>query len=77
VVDWPRNSPDLNPIEYCWNLTKIQLRNRDICSVPKLAEEITKIWLQELSLEYFKGLTDSMPGRMQQVIQAKGDMTTC
>jgi hypothetical protein len=31
-----------------------------------------KIWLQELSPEYFKSLTDSMPGMMQQVIQAKG-----
>jgi hypothetical protein len=75
VVDWPGNSPDLNAIENCLNFMKSQLRNRDISSVPTLKEEIMKIWLQELSLEFFKSLTGSMPARMQQVIQAKGDMT--
>jgi hypothetical protein len=73
----PENSPDhrSNPTENCWNFLKNQLRNRDISSVLRLKEEIMKICMLELSLKHFKSLTDSMPLRMQQVIQAEGDMT--
>jgi transposase len=28
VVDWPGISPNLNPIENCWNFMTSQLRNR-------------------------------------------------
>ncbi len=30
VVDWPGNSPDLNPIENCWNHMKTMLKKNDI-----------------------------------------------
>lgn len=75
VIDWPGNSPDLNPIENCWNYMKEALKTKDIASVPKITEEIKKLWLTGISSEYFKNLSDSMPRRLQMVIDAKGDMT--
>ena len=75
VIDWPGNSPDLNPIENCWNFMKNMLRKKDISSFPKLTLEIKKLWINDLSRDYFKKLRDSMPGRLEKVIAAKGDMT--
>ena len=37
--------------------------------------EIKKLWINDLSRDYFKKLRDSMPGRLEKVIAAKGDMT--
>ncbi len=75
VIDWPGNSPDLNPIENCWNYMKNKLKKKDISSLPKLSEEIMKLWTMDLSRDYLRALSDSMPDRLKQVIAAKGDMT--
>jgi transposase len=39
-MDWPGNSPDLNPIENCWNYMKEKLKFKDTWSLPKLIREI-------------------------------------
>ena len=75
VVDWPGNSPDMNPIENCWNWMKDQLQDRDTGSVPKLIEEIKKLWVQRTPVSYLKNLSDSMPKRLQLIIEGGGDMT--
>jgi transposase len=43
VMDWPGNSPDLNPIENLWNQMKIKLKKKAITSVAVLKEEIKKL----------------------------------
>jgi transposase len=75
VIDWPGNSPDLNPIENCWSYMKGKLKDKDIGSVPKLIKELKTLWISSISREYFKKLSDSMPSRIQQVIAAKGEAT--
>jgi transposase len=39
VMDWPGNSPDLNPIENCRNYMKEKLKSKDTWSLPTLIRE--------------------------------------
>ncbi len=54
---------------------KNMLAKKDIGSVPKLTEAILEVWINELTPEYLKKLSDSMPDRLKAVIAAKGDTT--
>jgi hypothetical protein len=72
-MDWPGNSPELNPIESCWSYMKKKLEgNSDITSLPKLMEAIEMIWVKDMKLDYFQKLSDSIPRRLQMVIEARG-----
>jgi hypothetical protein len=44
IMDWPGNSPDLNPIENCWNHMKNKMKDVDISSLPKLKNALLKLW---------------------------------
>lgn len=74
-MNWPSNSPDLNPIENLWKIVKDLLRNH---SRPKDKEEMIRIIQQvwdQVSQEQLQKLISSMPARMNAVIEAKGGST--
>ena len=75
IIDWPGNSPDLNPIENCWNQIKDKLKYKNTISQGLLQDEIEKLWYEDLSPEYLRKLSDSMPNRIKMVIKNKGEMT--
>jgi transposase len=75
TINWPGNSPDLNPIENCWAHMKNMLAKKDIRSIPKLTAAILEVWINDLTPEYLKKLLDSMPDRLKAVIATKGDTT--
>jgi hypothetical protein len=76
IMDWLGNSPDLNLIENCWSYMKNKFKgNSDITSLPKLMEAIKMMWVKDMRLDYSQKLSDSMPRRLQMVIEAKGQMT--
>jgi hypothetical protein len=76
IIDWPGNSPDLNPIENCWSHMKRKLKgDRNITSLTKLVEAIKMMWVQDMSLDYFQTLASSMPRRLRMVIEQKGKLT--
>jgi len=44
-------------------------------NLDSLKEKLKKVWCQEMTADYFKNLSDSMPKRLQMVIKNKGCMT--
>ncbi len=74
VLNWPANSPDLNPIENLWGIVKKKMRY----ARPNNAEELKATIRATLALitpEQCHRLIDSMPRRIAAVIQAKGAPT--
>ena len=76
LIDWPGNSPDLNPIENVWAWMKSQLRDSKATSLPQLQREITELWVLRMdNIQYLKNLVESMPRRLQAVIDGNGNLT--
>jgi len=73
VLDWPSQSPDLNPIENLWAIIKRKLNQYS--DPPKgvfeLWERIEETW-NKITIEVCEKLIHSMPNRMKEVVRAKG-----
>lgn len=75
VLEWPGNSPDLNPIENAWKMMKDKVKEEKPTSVPHLQDIIKNVWTTQIDIQYFINLVQSMPKRMLDVIHSRGDMT--
>jgi hypothetical protein len=75
-MDWPAQSPDLNPIEHPWDELERRLscRPQRPASETALATALQEEWAAILP-ETFSHLVGSLPGRVQVVIKAKGGPT--
>ena len=71
-LDWPAQSPDLNPIEHLWDELEHRLRARPNhpTSVPDLTNALVAEWNQ-VPAAMFQHLVESLPRRVQAVIAAK------
>jgi len=77
-IDWPGNSPDLNPIENVWRILKQKLRNRNPhggWSIIQLKEALQDIWENEITVQDFNKYIDSLPQRIAKVLARKGAQT--
>ena len=75
-IRWPGNSPDLNPIENVWSWMKRQLKEAPCTNLEQLKREILELWCQKMEdCEYLRNLVESMPRRLEEVIQREGAMT--
>jgi hypothetical protein len=74
VLDWPAQSPDLNPIENLWNELDRRLKNRRCNSEEELFDVLKAGW-EALPDDLLESLVDSMPRRCQAVIEARGNAT--
>jgi len=73
-LDWPPFSPDLNPIEHLWDVLGREVRKVSISSKQQLKDRLTHVW-SNLKDDVTKNLVNSMPRRLQAVIEAKGGPT--
>lgn len=73
VLDWPGNSPDINPIENLWAIIKRRLQKEDCSTMQKLISAVIKVWYHDEELaEMCSNLVESMPNRVQMLVKARG-----
>ncbi|KAL0151306.1 hypothetical protein M9458_053497 [Cirrhinus mrigala] len=76
-LDWPTQSPDLNPIEHLWDELERRLKARP--SRPTSVCDLTNALLEEWSkipINTLLNFVDSLPRRVEAVIAAKGGPTS-
>jgi transposase len=76
VLQWPSQSPDLNPIEHLWEHLKRQLNKyeTEATSMHQLWERVAIEW-ENIHPEVCINLIESMPRRISAIIKAKGGHT--
>ena len=76
ILEWPANSPDLNPIENLWGILvrAVYSNGRQFSTKEELKQEILKQW-DLISGETLVNLVNSMPTRIIDVIQCNGKNT--
>lgn len=76
VLDWPAQSPDLNPMEHLWEEVKRRMSNlsKKPRSKDELWDRLQDVW-NGIEPSVCAKLVDSMPARIQAVLDAKGGYT--
>jgi transposase len=76
VLEWPANSPDMNPIEHLWGYMKARLDEYPEAprNMQELWERVQDVWTT-IPSEYIKELYESMPRRIKALYDNKGGLT--
>ena len=71
-MEWPSNSPDLNPIENVWNIVKNNVEKRMPQNVDELKQFMVEEW-EKIPQETIKNLINSMKNRCELILENNGD----
>ena len=72
TIDWPSNSPDLNPIENIWYIMKNNVEKRMPRNVDELKQFMVEEW-EKIPQETVKNIIMSMKRRCELVLEKNGD----
>ena len=72
TIDWPPNSPDLNPIENLWSITKKHVERRRPKNLEELDQFLHEEW-NKIDRETLSHLIGSMNARCLAVIKSNGE----
>jgi hypothetical protein len=72
VMDWPPNSPDLNPIENLWRSLKMKLKTDNTKNTQQLQQAISAIWMNDILRLECEKLVESLPRRIAAVLRNRG-----
>ena len=72
VMDWPSNSPDLNPIENLWAIVKRNVELRRPKNLSELELFLGEEW-ENIPNSLLCNLVNSMPQRCREVIEKNGE----
>ncbi len=76
LVDWPGNSPFLNPNKTVWVWMKKNLQGHNCTNLQQPKEAILEVWCESTEeCAFLQILVTSMHCRMQEVIDHEGAMT--
>lgn len=72
-LEWPGNSPDINPIENLWAIVKKRLRKLDCTTKEKMICAVITVWFHDDEIKKIcDNLVASMPKRLQTLIKERG-----
>jgi transposase len=71
ILEWPSQSPDLNPIELLWEEMDREIKKRKPTSLRDLENICRQVW-SELAPEILQKLINRLPRLCQAVIEAEG-----
>uniref|UniRef100_A0AC34RLD5 Transposase n=1 Tax=Panagrolaimus sp. JU765 TaxID=591449 RepID=A0AC34RLD5_9BILA len=71
LMEWPSQSPDLNPIEHLWNELGKRVGARTHRNQDELFEDLQREW-RAIPLNVLTNLVESMPRRCAEVLKCKG-----
>lgn len=74
VLDWPANSPDINPIENLWHIVKKKVSDTRYSNEGALYDGFVKAW-NSIPLSTCENLIASMPRRCRAIIDNRGSST--
>ncbi|OXA45983.1 Transposable element Tc1 transposase [Folsomia candida] len=73
-LEWPPQSPDLNPIEHLCDHIEREIRKQSFSGIPGLKSRIREVW-ETISEDVTKNLVNSMTRRLEAVLKANGGPT--
>ena len=72
IIDWPSNSPDLNPIENLWSIVKSNVEKKMPKNISDLRQHIVKEW-NDILQSVLIGLIRSMKCHCKLIIEGNGN----